>query len=547
MKVTLQREENIQVFDAIATLVVFESNREDLHSIMREIRKYGVNYDILRDLLEIENSDYIVKGIIQYLKQNGLLDEQNTITKSGEIFLQDKQYPNLERGKFKFWFIDDSLFGAQLIHFERVRESKEVRNLVEFEKGLSLERKSFQGVLRQELGEFTLLNFDRQPNSTIKIAHYPDLRTVYSIEWDIDTKRDQPSLVTLTGEIRSRRGNEKSFSRKNISINNDIDIKDILIKIIKDNKEQLHWNHEVEAFEFPIDKDTHESDLLSFTTLIGITKVDTHFGSFNQSVISDVPIMPANRDDAKVWFEKVISDTASKNFINLDEFNAMLKETISRKEFKYYTSSLQALAHDDFVSQFKKERKEREFWHLQATVDLHPPKGNEFIINSKHVGVGEQYSMKEIVKMLIGSEKPEKLVFSSKYLSNFYQIKKFSLFAEAFSYYGVEDISVVTTDYIDLGNSNISLDLFYNVYGEDRKTWPHDRYFAFKTSGKWIYFKMTAELDQCTYDQNIKADELSIDTQGKWRDISFIQLEKDIFPLELKEYADKKEGVTSAN
>src|SRR4051794_37274743 len=107
MKVTFEREEKVEVFDAIATLVVFEGNREDLHSIMREIKMHGVNYDVLRDKLEIKNADHIIKGIIQYLKQSGLIDEHNTITKSGEIFLKDRQYPNLERGKFKFWYIDD--------------------------------------------------------------------------------------------------------------------------------------------------------------------------------------------------------------------------------------------------------------------------------------------------------------------------------------------------------------------------------------------------------------------------------------------------------
>ncbi|MBM7620072.1 hypothetical protein JOC95_001924 [Bacillus tianshenii] len=540
MKVTFKQSDKIKVFDAITTMVVFENAREDLLTIMQVIYEHGVDYQVIQEMLRVPAAETIAKGIVNYLKQNGLIDEHHTITSAGHWFLQSKQYPALERGKFKFWMIDHPLLGRQLLHYQRENSKERTMKLTPFIHATELEGKTFHSVLNMdEKRQFQINKFDYNRGAEVYCVDFPNINTEYKIHWEIDTEREEPSTIIINGEIKDRPQAVKRFSQISMNSDLEIDYTNFLVELISKNRKDVNWNFSTKAFEIKFKEIDNIEELKAFTTILAILDVETDYGLFEDTAIREVPIMPASSDDAKLWVDAIIKDSVATQYVSQVELQHHLQTLKERRELVPYQSSLYHLDESTFLQTFRTEKDKAPYWHLQAPLDLKPYEDKANIIETKHIAFGNRYSMREVVRMIVGDERPERLIFSSKHVQNFYQIKKFNLFTEAFKSFGVQDIQFVTTEYVDLPDKSIRIDMYEDVYG-DRKEWPHDRYFAFETNRKWHFFKMTAELDQCVFDRTISANNLTINTVGYWKDISFIQILPEIFPLKLREFTQEQ-------
>ena len=220
------------------------------------------------------------------------------------------------------------------------------------------------------------------------------------------------------------------------------------------------------------------------------------------------------------------------------QFEESIEDLKERKEFQDYNSVLRNLNVEDYIQKFKDNKEYKSYWAIQASCDLCPNIENKYVVDKFDVGIGEMHSIKDIVKRIVGNTIPDKMVFTSKYLNHLMQIRKFELFAEAFKQLGVKEIWLVTKEKVKLCDESIRIKQYNEVYGEKQFT-PHDRYFAFKVGNLWHYYKMTAELDQFKLEEtNIPINEWRTESIGRWKDISFMHIQKEVCPNKLLTYIE---------
>lgn len=536
MKLTLQREGKIKVLDAISTITVYQDDRPDIYNLLRFIEENGTNYSLLRERIGGNYSDFVIRGIVRFLEDNQLIDKENNITSKGRRFLETKKFPSEERGQFRFWIIEDPLVNKSVIHFQREKNAS--KRSVDEENVANMEKVEFVSV--KDNTDFNILKMDRAYNSSPNFSciKYDNFTSNYSISWEITLGENRRSKLYLNGELKDFRNSNITFNGKALKQIPDVDLDALVIELIKANRPEYTWNGKLGAAEVPDLNELDVNEIVSFSKNIGLTNTSTPFGIFNHSTVTEVPIMPGNNSVAKEWFEIYVENKICNGYVNTKEFNEALDNLKESMEFREYGMYIDLMDNKYFVNKFRNNKKMDKYWGLQAPLDLQPDIKNNQGLIVKNIASGSRYSMAEIVSEIIGDKEPEKFVFASKFVKNKHQIKKFELFAEAFKLLGVKDIRLISPEYPSLKDKSIAIETYDQIYG-DKKFWRHDRYFAFKASGGWYYYKMTAELDQCMYDNNLNINDWTVDTVGAWRDISIIRLEREYFPEELTLYIDR--------
>lgn len=540
MRVTLEREGEIKVFDAITTLRVFEEERPDIYSIIKIIDERGVDYQYLQDEIGGTASKIVVDGIIKYLKNMMLLDRSNNLTKLAKRYLDSKKFPSIERGKFKFWIIYDPLIGWKLLHYDREGVTDSYLNISQEGKfsAKNLEGKYYGSILNS--CRFYLYKFERyNTQQNISYTEFSNLTTRYRLSWEIDLDKEDLYRIYLTGNLKKRPNKSNKFTQKVMECKVEVeDFEEIILNLLSINVENFNWNREIGALEVSFNEELSRESRVNLRKDIIITDASTKFGVFEPTFVNDVELMPATADDALNWLEYLMTEYLSQGYSSIDDFYQKLDMISESPKFKDYNQRFEEFDQDRYLENMKKENKTEEYWNLQAPLDLTPEIDNAFVLYKKDIASGSKYTMKELVEMIIGSKKPEELIFSSRYIRNKYQKAKFNLFVESFSELGsISYANVVSEELVD---SKWALPETYDrVYGH-RKNWPHDRYFSFKVEGEWYYYKMTAELDQCNFG-NLPISEWTINSEGTWSDISFIQLDEEAFPKGLRNYMEKED------
>ena len=200
--------------------------------------------------------------------------------------------------------------------------------------------------------------------------------------------------------------------------------------------------------------------------------------------------------------------------------------------FINYQGIIDTITVEELSEKLKNKNYSNSFWNIQAPLDLYVDIEQRFIVRNRRIDVasGKKLSMMEMVEEILHFDQPETLVFSSKFVKNPAQIKKFMLFVQSFRQKGLKEVLLITKETLKVNNNLIQVELYDDVFAGVIQ--PHDRYFAYKSDGEWHRFKMTAELDQCRYEHLIDAD---VHTRGVWQDISFIEVTPEIFPFKLNE------------
>ena len=535
MKLTLQREGQIKVLDAISTITVYEDDRPDIYNLLKFIEENGVSYSLLKERIGENYSDFVIKGIVKFLGDNQLIDKENNITVKGRRFLETKKFPSEERGQFRFWIIEDPLVNKTVVHFQREKNSSQ--RSVDEENATNMEK--IECISVKDNTNFNIVKMDRAYSSSPNFSciKYDNFTSICNISWEITLGENKKSKLYLTGELKDFR-NSTPFNSKALKQIPDVDLYALVIDLIKTNCPEYLWNDKLGAIEIPDLDKMDVNEIVSFSKTIGLTNTNTLFGIFEPSAINEAPIMPGNNTIAKKWFEIYVENKICNGYIDSNEFDEALDSLKDRKEFTEYGMYIEAIDSKHFVSNFRSNKKMDKYWGLQAPLDLQPDIKNNQGLIVKNIANGSRYSMARIVSEIIGDKEPEKFVFASKFVKKKHQIKKFELFAEAFKLLGAEDIRLVSPEYPALSDKSIKIETYDQIYG-DKKFWPHDRYFAFRASGSWYYYKMTAELDQCIYNSKLNINDWTIDTDGEWKDISISRLEREYFPEELALYIDR--------
>ena len=453
--------------------------------------------------------------------------------------LKERIVPISERGKYTFWKLEDLLIKEEFksgyfLNFKRCEADnleKDI-NVMEDEIDRSLFNKRFFCMINDKK-MFKINKFESNNQKGFAKKIYINSLDKANIKWIIDSKKNESYEISLDGAI------EKKSFKEMLNIKIDFPIQKILIDIIEKNNNNFKWNSLKKTFDI---KNVEELDfnnynkLVDFETELNISEVEIEaYGKFDSCIIYEIPITPSNEKEAEKWVSLYIDNIVKENYINEKDFDDLINFFKENENFKNYQEIFNNLKIDNFLCKYKDSGNKNNYIHLQAPRDLNVEINEKNILAFIHVTKNERLSFKKLVEKILVDKKPNELVFYSKYLVKGRQIKKFELFLDSFIEKGLDKLILISTNKIDSIIENKKIE--YKIEECDKifkskKDQPHDRYFAFKSSNKWFYYKMTAELDQCNFENN-NYSEWSIENIGIWNDISILLIEEDIFPTEI--------------
>ncbi|WP_174734473.1 hypothetical protein [Mesobacillus harenae] len=529
MRVTLQRKGKVKSFETILTMESFTSDRIDIAELLQHVHEHGgvAKEEIFALIMGEQVPASILSGMIRHLKSRDLLNPNGTISTRGKRVVETGLVPVEERGQFIVHYIEDAILKNHLLHYERSSDrGRRQAEKTEFMDSTLFKNRLFKSIIHSS--EFKIKQFDGQSHLSL----VDEDSGTYQLFWEIDLSREEQSLFAMSGELKSGTRKPSRYTRQEVE-GIDFDVKKLLYLLIdKVKKPEMVWNPSTECLEVPLDDlPAKDYETLLTSLKLPVFKLGS-MGEFEPTEIYNIPIGPRNASDAKKWSILLARKFLEEGYKNNIELIAFLQEVRERKAFLNYRHVIDALTAEAVIESLKAGSHVRPYWNLQAPMDLFMDVDDRYIVHNRRVDVtpGQQLSMAEMVKEIAAFDNPEVLVFSSKYVRNPAQIKKFELFVNAFKAIGVRDVFLVTKDSPGLNKEQIKVESYDDVYAGS--TQPHDRYFAYKSNGTWHRFKMTAELDQCRYMNWRTADE---HTRGTWEDISFLEILPEIFPERLNE------------
>jgi hypothetical protein len=536
MRITLNRTGNIKSFETVLTIESLTDLRHDIIELLSIIRSNGgvASKEIVHEALGSSISPVVIEGVLNHLKNIGLLNANLTLSFKGLKIVETGLVPLEERGEFTLWFIEDALMPNYLLHYERSRSRNKLGVIQGFPDYKNFLNRTSFSVIDEGSKEFKIKRFD----GTNPRARLSDGQGEYNLSWTIDLNREEQSSLLISGEIN---GPNRTFGSQKVKFFEQDNYKSFLFDIVdKAKTSRMVWNPANECLDVPFGILADE-DYLSMTTELNVPKIESKkYGDFEDTKILDIPIRPLTSDDAKKWILMLIKRFLKNKYIGKDELRDFYINLKDSSAFQSHSHVFKELTIEYVLSELKQEDSKDAYWNLQAPMDLYMDLDQKFIVQNRRrdIRLGDRLSMMDFVNLIVDNDSPDKLVFSSKYVLKDIQVKKFELFAEAFQLKGVKDILLVTSDNVKVKNSDIRVETYEDVYDGVRA--PHDRYFAFRSNGTWSLFKMSAELDQCRY---INVGQPTIQSTGYWSDLSFMQIKREAFPEKLYEKLSSFEEV----
>lgn len=542
MKLSIGWKSKLEVFDAVGTIETYSDNRNDVIELLKYIDENGINREGLLELFGgKEISSIVIDRVLEYLRECGYINS-DALSIKGKNIIESGRVPVEERGKFRFWNIEDlgpmkEMYGKGsklIIGFRRQGDT----NIKYIHRESAYAYKRLKVTMPNSNSEFKVLSLSEYNAGFACIKHQNQSR-------DINLKLELTSAnkidLKVNGNLYDFGHNGMTLQNNTIfsDVNTDNPISEYIISIL--NQYEVFNDYDIKRKSFKINKINtlienniiNENDLESFKAKINIKNIAIGDSIYDIEA-EDIPIMPSNELDANIWFTRIIESRIADGYINDEEFNSLLNEIASRPEFENYINVKQ-LSKVMYIDKLKRSNKLRAYWNLQAPSELKPnSSNNEMILDRIDISIGTEMSMKQLIQNLVGNNKVDKLIFSSKYIIRNDQKRKFEIFVEELKSKGCNEVNLITQYKFDL--KDIKVKTYDEIYGS-RKNWPHDRYFSLLIDGVWHYYKMSAELDQCKYDEE-DLDKWSATQIGKWKDISFDKIDRNIFPLELLKIED---------
>jgi hypothetical protein len=536
MRITLNRTSPIKTFETVLTIESQTDLRHDILELLSIIKANGgvASKEIIHEAIGKTISSVVIEGVIHHLRNTGLLNDNLTLSPKSQKIIETGFIPMEERGEFTLWYLDDPMLTNHVIHYERTNSKNRSGVIQGFAGFKSFINKPFVSVLEDMANEFRIKKFDGT-NPRARLSE--DLGECH-LSWTIDLNSEEQSRLFISGEIKG--GINRKFNSKTVDSFRQEDYKSFLFAVIDQVKtSEMVWNAAQECMDVPFGL-LDENDYLKMKTELSVGKItSTKHGEFEKTKIVDIPIRPLTPEDAKKWLLMLINNFLTLKYTSkeeLSEFYISLKESPT---FEAHSHVFDELTIEYVLSELNRDNSKNAYWNLQAPMDLYMDLDQKFIVqNRRRDIIGDHLTMIDFVNLIVDNDTPEKLVFSSKYVKNDIQIKKFELFAEAFQLKGVKDILLVTSDKVKTKNQDIRVETYEEIYDGVRA--PHDRYFAYLSNGEWYLFKMSAELDQCRFSSNWNS---TIQSVGVWNDISFMQIKREAFPAKLYEKLSSFEEV----
>ncbi|MHA1766539.1 MAG: hypothetical protein ACTSVK_09815 [Promethearchaeota archaeon] len=358
MEIELTKILEVKVYDLIADLYVNQEALEykkilevgnDEAVNERSIKKFFDSYSekILNSLLG---------RIIEHLVEEDLITLNGKLTKKGQKVIENGKMPKYEKGKYRFWCVNDELIGQRIIKYIRV-ESEHTDVQYDFPLN-ELEGKYHKDITIQDGQEFFLEKINRNQNNEIPYQEKFSFSSKLDLIWTINKN----SKWTISGALKNINGNEVKYTE---TYQETISINDIIESIFQENYE---YDSELEGIILEFDQ-IPEDSIFNLQLDLQFNDIEVlNYGKFNKILVKDISIIPKNIETAKKLLLKIIKSKLESKFLDQKSINLIIDNFKKRKELKKIQDF--QLTNSEIIDYLKSNNHIEEYWHIQAPIDL---------------------------------------------------------------------------------------------------------------------------------------------------------------------------------
>lgn len=509
MKSELSRSVNINKYCVIANLSTHQKSGGSIISLLTLIKENGYNRNLLIEKIGLkgEYAEDSLSGIMKYLQKLNLVSYDNQLTDVAKTSIERGYFLENEYGQYDIEVISDECIEIDKIpiSFRRTNSEGKEGKVINCKTGIYKDVKS--DIV------FKVNEIVSSKETTISY------KTRIFLMFDDQKVNSVLSISDFEHPIYNAKSSE---------------VKKYLISAIQNKFPNLKWDTKMEGFQL-LSWENFQHDQTMIANNIISTEIEhisiPYLGDFRNAKIEDIPVYPSlvTLDN---WFKKDIEYSIESKFYNQSELNSFIAKKKENQAYRYFSDELKKIKVSDLIHYFWESKNYDSYWNVQAPLDLK--------LNFKSKGIFIKHlsesntSISGLVTEIVGDLHPRKLIFYSKYLDKKSQQLKYKLFAQAFKKIGVDDFVLVLND-----NTSLQIELLDNTVVKFNNKWTHDRYFGFLANDTWNFYKMTGEIDQVRYDQNLST--IDEETIGYWEDLTIISIDNQTIPRNLLNYIEVSE------
>lgn len=535
MKLTLKRTLPIQQFDAFAVLDVSEE-REDIRQYLDKIRN--------------RKSQKTAEGerrILTMLRNEGLLDNSDHITKKGEDVIETGLWKIREQGVYRFWsIVNDPLIGSSSLAVQRLQPERERgQNIVPIplEKIITdtpvdiiLFRKNMKKW--EALSEsVTVIDHKQNRGSNSMGIHGHYKHEPVSLCWQWNELND--STFSISGWINSNNNlPPQIFSKENRMLPIALSLEEMWLELIREinQKENTNWQWDpekqrlkVKLLEKNFPKESYQRFLFDS---ISQKSVQTAKGSFSLEGEA-IPIMPCDRDEAHRWRNWLLMEKAKEGFVHPEQFKQEQREILDHPAMSSF--QLPEIPADELLRQQKESKRSEPYWNVAAAFDLNPAELYELPHESFDFRGDETVTIQNFADKLRGSLDVEHIIYADRYVKESRHKKIFELLIKAITAGKTAKVDLVTWSDQIFRDQPTAINVTEIRKRKDiEKKNTHDRYMILKANEKQpVIWKFTASLDfiDCSSPELLtELDPVSV------TNTSFVKMKREGLPKHLTDF-----------
>lgn len=374
----------INVIKAVAILEKLEK-RPDIHWILR-------NIEILRELASMSPAEEFMarvdnrvinniplssgeaKQLFRYLESLGLVDRNYELTSLGEEAIKTGEVFVPERGLYKFYYVDDAIFGPRIFYYDRVKPVDEKDLLDSFKIYEDFEGIDHKTAVRQG---------DNYFRSRIKIkfirksTEEPKVLVESGIEGKlIVSHKNGKTIAKLSANVESI----SIEHEEEININLDENLKSWIPGWDPSIQAGIITYEEVRQDEqaFRTFMKTYRFSEVCLWTNSGKYWVKYPNGETKELCAwegyAKVPLVPTTIKDLNLWLmDLIIRELKNKQIYPTEEYIKNLVERLLvpinekiSKKFGRYSYNV------NFLKSKLRDMRDELYWRIMATMDLYP-------------------------------------------------------------------------------------------------------------------------------------------------------------------------------
>jgi len=483
--VRLSRQLNVKRYPIIATICLLQK-RDDIVSLLKQAKKNQSNLPV---------------RLTSYLKMEGLITNDNTLTDKAKQVCSTGQMPISERGLYHIWYSDnDPLLGTRALLIQRDNAFKEPNQKVMY-KGRDAAHSAFAIKSSENNSQTLTVKFsgsEKENNNRLStediISISPEVicgaidNKALNLTWDLTL---DSSNVTLKGPLNILFGHDlKQTSR----IDFEYQQCEYLSKaptIFSSLATHLsgHWQQQVKRASVPFALTKQHQGMLNQFSLNNYPdfKMETQHGRFDHVNIQHLPVEPIT-EEASQWHLAWLERYHASSFKEIERAQADQLSWLAQPALK--KCKLELLSGNDLIGTLSKDKNPHAYWHCAAINDLTPSLSSIAALPLTLIDK-EPVDIKQLIKKLSLDKTCTKFIYSDRYIKTNRQQSLLKVIAQPLS---SADITIFT----ELSDAESLADKCpepWSIESFSKRADNHDRYWIFQSNKHITAWKCTVSLD----------------------------------------------------